>query len=452
MVYFKRKILHLDMDSYFASVEQQKRPELRGKPIGVSGKPGTRTVVAAASREAKPFGVKSGMATWEAKKLCPQIQFVPGNMRDYQKCTRTWLQIMRGFSPTLEIFSIDEAFLDITDTAERFGGPLKLAWQMKQKIREKMGAHITASIGIAHGKIFSKLLVTRVKPDGICVLKKEDLPTLLENTPPEKICGIGEKTAKKLEKMGINTLAELGKYPLENLKAAFGVRARELKLIGQGIDSAPVIPYWKKEREKSIGHSFTLPKEVATFEEAKPVLFRLTERVARKLRARKLLGGTISLNLRNLHFKTQTRQKSISYYTQDAREIFDTCLELYKKFPKTPRGKITHCSGGASHSAKASKDRCPASAKREGAPWGAATERGSGFEKIRLVGVRVSNLASETEIPQNMFKNRWKDLTESVDKLNQRYGETVVHAASLPANKILRPPVGYAQSKTEFNL
>lgn len=399
MDYFERKILHLDMDSYFASVEQQKRPELRGKPIGVSGKPGTRTVVAAASREAKPLGVKSGMPTWEAKKLCPQIQFVPGNMKDYQKCTRTWLQIMREFSPTLEIFSIDEAFLDITNTAERFGGPLEMARKMKQKIRQKLGAYITASIGIAHGKTFSKLVVTKVKPDGIFILEKEHLPALLENTPPEEVCGIGKKTAKKLKKMGINTLAEIGNYPLENLKVVFGVRAQELKLVSQGIDNAPVIPYWQKEREKSIGHSFTLPKKVATFEEAKPVLFRLAERVARKLRTRNLLGGTISLNLRNLDFKTQTRQKSISYYTQDAREIFDICLELYKKF--------------------------------------------DGFEKVRLVGVRVSNLAAEKEIPQNMFKNRWQDLTESVDKLNQRFGETVVHAASLSADEIIHPPVGY---------
>ena len=423
-----RKILHLDMDSYFASVEQQKRPELRGRPIGVSGKPGTRTVVAAASREAKPFGVKSGMPTWEAKKLCPEIQFVPGNMRDYQKCTRTWLQSMREFSPTLEIFSIDEAFLDITNTAKRFGGPLELARKMKKKVRQKLGAYITPSIGIAHGKTFSKLIAGKVKPDGICILEKDDLPALLKNTPPKEICGIGSKTAKKLESLGIRSLSELGKYPLENLKAAFGARARELKLISQGIDTAPVIPYWKKEREKSIGHSFTLPKEVATFEEAKPVLFRLAERVARKMRARKLLANTISLNLRNLDFKTQTRQKSISYYTQDAREIFDICMELYKQFPKSKQ-KSRSC-----------------------AACGAATKENPGFDKVRLVGVRVSNLASEAEIPQNMFKNRWQDLTETVDKLNQRYGEKIVHAASLPAEGILRPPIGYAQSKIEFNL
>jgi len=423
----ERAILHLDMDSYFASVEQQRRPELRGKPIGVSGKPGTRTVVAAASREAKPFGVKSGMPTWEAKKLCPEIQFVHGNMSDYQKCTRTWLQIMRKYSPTLEIFSIDEAFLDITDTAERFGGPLETARQMRKKIRQKLGRYITASVGIAHGKIFSKLIVGKVKPDGICILERKDLPALLEKTAPEEICGIGSKTAKKLGNMEISTLAKLGKYPLENLKAAFGVRARRLKLIGQGIDNTRVIPYWKKEREKSIGHSFTLPKKVETFEEAKPVLFRLAERVARKLRTKKLLANTISLNLKNLDFNTQTRQKSISYYTQDAREIFDTCMELYKQFPKSKQDQKRH----------SSCDACVASTK--GNP---------GFEKVRLVGVRVSNLAAESEIPQNMFKNRWETLTCAVDNLNERFGETVVYAASLPANGVLRPPVGYAQSKT----
>ncbi|MEA2020545.1 MAG: DNA polymerase IV [Patescibacteria group bacterium] len=401
----ERKILHLDMDSYFASVEQQQEPSLRGIPIGVSGKPGTRTVVAAASREAKPFGVKSGMPTWEAKELCPQIRFVQGHMENYQKCSRTWLQIMREFSPILEIFSIDEAFLDITDTVERFGGELKLAQQIKKKIRNQLGKYITASIGIAPNKTFAKLVCQKVKPNGIFILKRKNIPALLKNTIPKEICGIGSKTAAKLEKMGISSLAELGNYPLENLKAVFGSSAQNLKLFGQGIDNAPVVPYWQEEKEKSISRSFTLPKEVSTFEAAKPVLFRLAERIARKMRNKNVFGNTITLQLRNLNFKTQTRQKSISYYTQDAREIFATCVKLYKKF--------------------------------------------KGFENIRLVGIRVSNLTKEKNMPQNMFKTNWQELTKTVDKINQHFGEKIVHATSLPANKILKPPIGYNQEKVK---
>ncbi len=399
----EQKTLHLDMDSYFASVEQQQQPHLRGKPIGVSGKPGTRTVVAAASREAKPFGIKSGMPTWKAKKLCPSIKFVPGNMRTYQKCTRTWLQIMREFSPTLEIFSIDEAFLDITNTAERFGGELHLARQMKKKLRQKLGKYITASIGIAPNKTFAKLACQKVKPNGIYILEKEGILPLLKKTSPVDICGIGSKTAAKLKTMGIRSLAELGNYPLENLKAVFGSSAQTLKLFGQGVDNSPVVPYWEREKEKSISHSFTLPKEVSTFEAAKPVLFRLAERTAKRMRKNNISGKTITLQLRNLDFKTQSRQKTISHYTQDARKIFSTCLKLYKNF--------------------------------------------KGFENIRLVGVQVSNLTEDENTPQHMFQNNWQDLTKAVDKLNQRFGEKVVHATSLPADNILQPPIGYNQEK-----
>ncbi|MFW6143635.1 MAG: DNA polymerase IV [Patescibacteria group bacterium] len=397
----ERAILHLDMDSYFASVEQQKRPDLRNKPIGISGKPGTRTVVAAASREAKPFGVKSGMTTWEAKKLCPQIQFVRGNLSSYQKITRTWVQILRHYSPTLEIFSIDEAFLDITNTQERFGGPPAMARKIKKELSTKLGKYITASIGIAKNKMLSKIICQWVKPNGIFILENENVKKTLAKISPEEVCSIGPKTAKKLEKMEITSLKELGTYPVENLRAEFGIRGEILKLWGQGIDTSPVVPYWKKEAEKSISHSFTLPPKIDTFQKAKPVLFRLCERTARDMRKKNIHGKTVSLSLRNNDMKSITRQKTLPQPTDQENTIFETCVKLHQ------RNKL--------------------------------------FAKIRLVGVCVSNLTKEKNTTLSLFKDQQKELLAVMDNVNKKYGETLVHAASLPADDILTPPVGFGR-------
>lgn len=394
-------ILHLDMDSYFASVEQQRCPELRGRPIGISGKPGTRTVVAAASREAKKFGVKSGMSTWEAQKLCPTIQFVEGNVKRYQKVTRTWVQILREFSPTLEIFSIDEAFIDITETHPLFGGPWTISRQIKQEIRQKLGAYITGSIGIARNKLLSKLVCKWVKPNGIYLLENRRIREILATTPAEEICGIGPKTSQKLAQLGIKTIQDIGDYPLENLRANFGIWGETLKLWGQGIDPSPVIPYWKRSLEKSISHSFTLPKHVYTFSAAQPVLFRLCERLARELRQKGFHGRTITLSLRRQDFANRTIQHKLHQPTSDARRIFEVCRTLQQ-----------------------------------------ATR---GFENVRLVGVAVSDLISERDLPLRLFEDPWEKILMAMDQLNRRFGETVVHAGSLAADKILVPPVGYGR-------
>ena len=247
-------IMHIDMDSYFASVEQQANPHLRGKPIVVSGRPDIHSVVAAASKEAKRYGIRSGMTTWEAKKLCPHVIFVPGDPAKYETMTRRFLSILIRYTPMVEVYSIDEVFMDVTQEAPRWGGPLALARRIQAEFRRALGEWITCSIGIAPNKMLAKLAVEEAKPAGIRWIHPEEVPQVLEKTPVEEVCGIGPRIARRLHHMGIWKLADLGRFPERYLRKAFGVYGTTLYLWGKGLDPMPLIPYWQEEETNPNAH------------------------------------------------------------------------------------------------------------------------------------------------------------------------------------------------------
>jgi DNA polymerase-4 len=382
-------IFHIDMDSYFASVEQQARPWLRGKPIVVSGRPDIHSVVAAASKEAKRYGIKAGMSTWEAKKLCPEVIFVPGDPDKYESVTRRFLGILISYTPMVEVYSIDEVFLDATEILPRYPDPIALALEIKRKFREELGEWITCTIGIAPNKLLAKLATEEAKPNGIKWIRPEDVPEVLRNTPVEAVCGIGPRIAKRLSYMGVWTLADLGKIPEAYLKRVFGVYGTVLHLWGMGVDPTPLKPYWQEEEEKSIGHSHALPKSLRHPEGARRVLYYLSVKTARRLRKKGFVGRVIHAMYRDEEMKYFGAQKALSTPTCDERRIFDTAMEIVERLGGFPYG-------------------------------------------VSLVGVRVAGLERISAHPYPLFPEeaRREKLLFALDRIRDRFGEEAVIPAS----------------------
>lgn len=321
-------VFHIDMDSYFASVEQQARPWLRGKPLVVSGRPDIHSVVAAASKEAKRFGIKAGMPTWEAKRLCPHVIFLPGDPDKYESVTRRFLAILVTYTPMVEVYSIDEVFLEATDVVRRYPDPVALAREIKARFREELGEWITCTIGIAPNKLLAKLATEQAKPDGIRWIKPEEVPAVLKSTPVEAVCGIGPRIARRLAHMGVWTLADLQRIPEAYLRRVFGVYGRVLHLWGQGIDPTPLRPYWQEEDEKSIGHSHALPKPLRHPEGAKKVLHYLAVKTARRMRQKGYVGRVVYALYRDEELGYHGAQKALSVPTCDERVIYETALAI----------------------------------------------------------------------------------------------------------------------------
>jgi DNA polymerase-4 len=394
-LFFMRTILHLDMNSFFASVEQAANPSLRGKPIVVGGGIEKTSVVAAASYEAKAFGVKSAMPTWEAKKLCPNLIIVVGDMSKYIHTSKEITSMLTRYTDLVEVFSIDEAFMDITNTKEMFGGEIAIAKKIKRWIRERF--HLTCNIGIGPNKLMAKFAGELKKPDALIIIRTEDIPRKIENVEASKLCGIGRKIEKYLAEIGIETFGELHRCPREKLVKRFGtVYGEHLWHMGQGIDHSPVLPYYHETDPKSIGHSYTLPKFTHNMEEVKGYLLRLSEQVGRRLRQDNFRGNIIHVSLGFGNYKFWNKQKKIEDFIDDGYEIYKIAEKLLNEVRKN----------------------------------------------IRFVGVSVSGLLHKIDqISLFPKKEDNKKVLKAVDKINVRFGEfTVKRAATMKT--VLRNKAG----------
>ena len=325
-----RTILHIDMDAFFASVEQRDNPSLLGKPIAVVGS-NIRTVLVSPSYEARAHGVKTGMTKHQARLLCQDIVFVTGNTDKYASACSSIAKILYDFTPDIEIASIDEFFLDITNTMHLFGTSQEIAKTVKARIVDRL--NLSSSIGIAPNKLLAKFASERGKPGGVFTLNKEDVTDVFEHTKVGELCGIGKRTSEQLSLMSIDTLGELSRYSPVQLKRVFGIKGLALSLMARGIDNLPVIPVGAEEDAKSMGHSMTFKQDTSDPRLLSRQLLELAEMVGRRLRKAGLSASTVRLTLRYENFKTITRQKVLTSPTDDTKDIYHTARLILQGIP-----------------------------------------------------------------------------------------------------------------------
>ncbi|WP_320007107.1 DNA polymerase IV [Maridesulfovibrio sp.] len=318
----QKYIMHIDMDAFFASVEQLDNPELRGKPVGV-GSLHERSVLSAASYEARKFGVRSAMPVRQALKLCPQLQVVSGNRDRYKEISRKVMKVLSNFSPVVEQASIDEAYIDITGTEKLFGTPLQIAKAIKDGILQSTG--LTASVGIAPVKFLAKIASDLNKPDGISIIEADQVQNFLKTLPVEKIPGVGKKALPRLRSFGITYAADLRRYPPDFWKERFGERGVVLYEKGAGIDPTPVS---KGGAMKSSSAENTFGEDVSDIHTLKTLLLKQSERIASDIRRHGLKGRTVTLKIKFPDFRQITRSKTLDSRTSHAGIIYKTGCEL----------------------------------------------------------------------------------------------------------------------------
>ena len=319
----KQTIMHIDLDAFFVSVEQVLNPALRGKPVVVGGKPERRGVVAAASYEARAFGLKAGMPLATAARLCPQAIFVEGSFAKYRAASERFMAILEEFSPLLEPVGLDEAYLDVTGFESIHGSLRQMALAIKQRIKQELG--LVASVGIASCKLVAKVASGLSKPDGLLEVARGEERSFLAPLPLDRLPGIGKKTEAKLRGLGINTIGELSLVPLSTLKSHFGASGEVLHRLSSGIDDRKVAP---PAAAKSISRETTFARDTRDRRLLEATLRYLGERVGADLRRRGRQARCITLKLRYADFTTITRSHTLPQAIDTDQAIFDTGLRL----------------------------------------------------------------------------------------------------------------------------
>jgi DNA polymerase-4 len=319
-----RKIIHIDMDAFFASVEQLDNPELRGKPVAVGGS-GERSVVAAASYEARKFGVRSAMPSVIAKRLCPNLIFVKHNFTRYTAVSATIHEIFREYTDLIEPLSIDEAFLDVTEDKKSIGSATLIAGKIRNEIKSRTG--LTASAGVSVNKFLAKIASDINKPDGLFLIKPEDAEKFIEGLSVEKFYGIGKVTAQKMHKLGIHTGADLKNWDLVSLIRNFGKAGVFFYDIVRGIDDRPVEP---DQERKSVGTELTYEKDLITRFEIIAELYRLEKELMERLEHSETTGRTITMKVKFSDFRQITRSKTLQNYIRDFETLHKEVSEIRK--------------------------------------------------------------------------------------------------------------------------
>lgn len=386
MISSSRTIVLIDMDAFFAQIEQRHNPALRGKPILVVGGPGRHAVVTTASYEAKRLGVKSAMALHQALQICPHALTIIGNPDKYIDYCFRLLNIYKEFTDLVEPYSVDEAFLDITHVQRLFGTPEQIGAKIKARVKQELD--LTCSIGIGPNKLIAKMAAEWQKPDGLVIVKPEQVPQIIWSFPVEEMIGVGQKMKAHLNNLGIKTIEDLAKYPGYLLKAKFGKYGEILHQFAWGVDSSVVDPK-SFDQIKSVGHSYTMPKDVTDLELIKWYIYWLASKVARRLEKEGLAGRTVHLSVRSADFNDFGVQTSINQPTNYPQKIANIAYEL---FLKNYIGK-----------------------------------------SVRLLGVSVSNLLPQNQFQLDLFydKPKMAQVLNSIAQVKNKYGDEIIQLAMI---------------------
>ncbi len=385
-----RVIIHVDLDAFFAAVEQRDDPSLAGKPvvIGADPKGGKgRGVVSTCSYEARKYGIHSAMPISMAYKRCPHAVFLPGDGAKYRAVSREVFAVFDNFTPDVEPVSIDEAFLDITGSYHLFKTPYATGLRLKEQIKTRTG--LTASAGIAPVKMVAKIASDYCKPDGLLEVKEGEVINFLSPLTIDRLWGVGPKTRQSLNRMGIQTIGDLARTPQERLQENFGEHGRHLYDLANGIDPREVVD---DDEVKSISHEHTFDVDTHNREDIHAVLSSLSEKVSRRLRKTGLKGKTLTVKIRLTGFQTYTRAHSLNQRTNYTDVIYQNAKDIFHEFYTTARPGV----------------------------------------RIRLLGVRVSNF-HDPYVKESLFddpaEDKMEDVHRAVDAIKDKFGEKAIHRA-----------------------
>lgn len=390
-------ILHIDMDAFFAAIEQRDNPALKNKPVIVSGN-SKRSVVSTASYEARKFGIRSAMPVFQAKQRCDHLLIVPGNMKKYKANSIKIMEIISHFSPLVEQVSIDEAYVDIQGCERLFGSPEEIARAIKKKINTVLS--LTSSIGIAPIKFLSKIASDMNKPDGLTIIKRSQVNDFIKDLPIQKVPGVGKNAMKQMKILQVKTLGDIKEYTQPILTQKFGKMGQRLLELANGIDQGAINTNYTR---KSISSETTLSSDISDFETIKQMILDRSQSVGRQLRNKNLICENVFVKLKFSDFSQTTRRKKLDAPICSSSAIFNEALALYKKILLK--------------------------------------------KKIRLVGVGVTalkdkNTPVQLQLIQDMDlqKKQWESVDMAVDSISEKFGNDTIKKASLKNLYNRRPP------------
>jgi len=377
-------ILHVDLDAFYASVEVLKRPDLASRPVVVGGA-GSRGVVMSASYEARAFGIRSAMPAVRARRLCPDVVFLPPDFESYVAHSNRFREILLSFTPSVEPIALDEAFLDVAGAARLFGEPAAIGARVRADVRSEIG--VSCSVGVAPTKLVAKLASRAAKPDGLVHVRAAEVGSFLDPLPARALWGVGEKTMEVLSRLGVKTVGDLGRTPPAVLGRLVGDQhARDLHALARGIDEREVVAY---EAPKSIGHEETFDADLDAEEDLLREALALAQRVGARLREDGYRARTVVLKIRLANFTTLTRSRTLPAPTDVGADLYEVAAELYRGLPGARR-------------------------------------------RVRLLGVQATGLVPAGAEQLALLRGeRWGDVERAVDRIERRFGRGAAMPASL---------------------